>query len=243
MRRFKVIAACFLAAGIAMSGCAVGAAEQQSQEVLYSIAPVDNSPEAIKNCNRPAGQGVLMSFDDQGTKEQVHAILDKLRQHHMRAAFFPTGIWAMENFELIIRMREEGHIVGNHTHTHKDLGELSAHDEAGFYGEIYPLKDTANTNPMLLRPPYEAGAYDPLVRQRLTDKDIQSCTWTADTRDWKGGTVDQMMNLLKNGDEYIPPLGEDGVILAHMQGQHSPALIDAIIQYLGEKGWAYERTA
>ncbi len=208
---------------------------------LYYMEPVDNMLESVKRCNRRPGSGVLMSFDDFGTTDQVQAILNKLGEHKMRAAFFPTGEWAIENYDLILRMRSEGHILGNHTHTHANLEELSANDESAFYGEIYPVEGMINTDPQLLRPPYGAGHDNPRVIERLNEKGIQVCTWTADTRDWKIKDADEMMNLVKNGDEYILPLAPDGVILAHMFGEHSVTLIDAIVHYLNQKGWAYER--
>lgn len=197
------------------------------------MAPVDNDDiSAIRQCHRRPGSGVLMSFDDQGTPEQVGTILDRLRTHHAQAAFFPTGEWAVENLGLIDRMRREGHIVGNHTRTHARLGELSQNDPDAFYGEIYPLENVANTSPMWLRPPYEDGAYDPAVAERLTEKDVQLCTWTVDTHDWDGSSVDQVMDRLARGDEFSPePLARDGVILMHLQGRHTPELIDAIMAH------------
>ena len=245
MRAIRTIVACLLGTALVVAGCSASEelTSQDLDAVIYNIAPVNNAPEAIHVCNRKPGQGVLMSFDDYGTDQQVHAILDRLRFHHMRAVFFPTGAWAEQHLDLIDQMKMEGHMVGNHTYTHADLGELSVRNEAQFYSEIYPLKGVANTFPMLLRPPFEAGAYDAIVGERLTDNNAQGCTWTADTRDWRGGGVEQIMGLLMHGDMNAAPLGPDGVILSHMHAQHTPAVIDAVVQYLSEKGWAYERTA
>lgn len=184
---------------------------------------------------------MLISFDDSGTAGQVDAILDELKENNMRAAFFPTGNWAIENLDLIERMKEEGRIVGNHTQTHARLGELVDTDIDEFYSEIYPLEGVANTDPMLLRHPYEDGAYDEDVAEKLTDKDIQGCTWTADTHDWDGSTVDEMIDRLESGDEYTQPVGIDGVVLAHMSGAHSPELIDALADHLTESGIPYEK--
>ncbi len=198
------------------------------------MAAVDNDGiPSIRTCHRDPGSGVLMSFDDHGTPEQVGAILDRLRAHHAQAAFFPTGEWAMANLSLIERMRQDGHIVGHHTLTHARLGALSQDDPDGFYREVYPLENVSNTSPLWLRPPYEDGAYDGRVAARLADKATQLCTWTADTRDWDGSSVAQIMARLANGDEFSPePLGPDGIVLMHMQGDHTPALIDAIMAHL-----------
>ena len=258
MRKIRVLLACLFAAIFAVVGCTGILSEESEQQVasasepqvvdpktaVYQIAPMNNTPEAIRRCNREPGSGVLMTFDDYGTPQQVQAILNKLRFHKMRAAFFPTGEWAIKNHDLIVQMRADGHMIGNHTHTHANLKELSDSNEPGFYGEIYPVAGMINTSPQLLRPPYGAGANDVLVGQRLIEKGIQICTWTADTLDWKGGSVDEMMDYLRKGNGgYQLPLGPDAVILAHMQHQHTPELIDAVVKYLGQMGWTYERTS
>lgn len=236
-----VAAVSAVAVSMSLTSCN-NSSEDTASTTTYAMRQVDNTHDAIRRCNRQPGSGVLMSFDDFGTPEQVQAILDKLGEHRMRAAFFPTGKWAIENYDLILRMRAEGHILGNHTHTHANLEELSNNDESAFYGEIYPVEGMINTVPQLLRPPYEAGAYDARVGERLSERGVQICTWTADTKDWQGGDVNQMMQPLRDGDGHLPPLGPDGVILAHMHLPHTPALIDAVVQYLNEQGWAYERT-
>lgn len=205
--------------------------------VVHALKPVDNSnSEVIRSCNREPGSGVLLSFDDGGTPEQVASILKALYANGVQAAFLPTGDWALEHLDLIDQMKIEGHIVGNHTQTHAPLGELSATNPDEFYAETFPLEGVANTDPMWLRPPYEDGAYDELVRERLTEKDVQICTWTADTHDWAGDTVDQMMNRLIVGDEFSPvPLTEDGMVLMHLHTEHAAEMVGAIVKYLESK--------
>lgn len=154
MRLFHGLAACLATVAIAVSGCTV---------VGSQATPVNNDLESIRHCNRPVGKGVLLTFDDHGSAWQIQAILDKLREHQMRAAFFPTGKWAEQHLDLIGQIKAAGHIVGNHTYSHANLAELSAHDEAAFYGEIYPLRGVPNTDPMLLRLPFGEGENDPLV--------------------------------------------------------------------------------
>lgn len=203
----------------------------------YAAKAVDNSNmDVIRSCNREPGSGVLLSFDDSGTPEQVVSILDALREHDAQAAFFPTGDWALENLALIDRMKAEGHIVGNHTQTHARLGVLSTEDPDGFYAETFPLDGVANTDPMWLRPPYGDGALDERVQDRLTEKGVQMCTWTTDTYDWNGDTVGQMTQRLTVGDKFSPkPLAADGVVLMHMSANHAAEMVGVIVEYLESK--------
>ncbi len=203
----------------------------------YSLRAVDNGDmNVIRSCNREPGSGVLLSFDDYGTPEQVISILDALREHNAQAAFFPTGEWALENLDLINRMKTEGHIVGNHTQTHARIGELAEKDPDRFYSETFPLEGVANTDPMWLRPPYEEGVFSENMRWRLAEKNVQMCTWTADTYDWNGDTVEQMIHRLAVGDQASPvPLAADGVVLMHMNADHAAEMVGAIVAHLESK--------
>ncbi len=240
--RFRRVGFIFAAvvSAAALTGCTVAAAAQDDTPpvelapAIYEMATVDNtSSDVIRSCNRGAGSGVLLSFDDDGTPEQVRAILKELRTYNAQAAFFPTGDWALKNLDLIDEMQTDGHIVGNHTQTHARLSKLDATNPDEFYAEVYPLKDVANTTPILMRPPYEDGAYNESVRNRLTEKKMQVCTWTADTYDWNGDTVEQMMQRLIVGDTYSPnPLADDGVVLLHMGSKYADKMVGAIVEHL-----------
>lgn len=208
---------------------------------VYRLASVDNyNEQSIRHCNRASNAPTLVTFDDSGTPEQIKAILDKLDQYNMRAAFFPVGEWAEKNMDLINEMKVRGHIVGNHTYSHARLGQLSVTDEAKFYGEIYPSDGIANTDPMLLRPPFEDGAYTDGLATKLTSKNIQECTWTVDSHDWDGSSVEQIMNRLQNGDQYTQPLGRGDVVLFHMFYANAPKLIDAFVSHLMQMNVSYE---
>ena len=68
---------------------------------------------------------LYLTFDggyENGCTEQV---LDTLKKHQVRAAFFLVGNYIERNADLVRRMVEEGHIVGNHTMHHYDMSKLS----------------------------------------------------------------------------------------------------------------------
>ncbi len=251
--------ACLTVAMLILSGCAmqpsVAPSEQTEQIAAAPVTayvptveesrPVSNyEAAAVNTCNREPGAGVIMSFDDYGTPEQVHDLLDVLDELNWRAYFFPIGEWSLDNWSLVQDIQKAGHVVGNHTMTHPDLLELLGTDESEFYGEIYPLKDFATTTPMLLRPPFGSGLYDPLMAELLADRDIQLCGWTADTNDWRGGTAEEMLDRVMNGYEFSPePLAEDGVVLAHIHGEHTIDFVRLLAEELDARGWHREPLA
>ncbi len=247
MRKIHAFVACLFVTALVVAGCSSNEVPPQPAKpvawILNDGSVNNTSKQVIQHCNRPDNRGVLLTFDDQGTDQQIYDILERLRHYNIRAAFFPTGQWAQKHLYLIDQMKAEGHMIGNHTYSHVNLKVLSDTNESAFYGEIHPVEGVINTQPMLLRPPYGEGAYDTLMRSRLTEKKIQVCTWTADTLDWNGDGVEVMMDRLRNGYVNLPPLGPDGVILMHMGGQYTPRLIDAIVDYLKQMHWKYDQGA
>ena len=252
MKIARAIATCSLA-GIALAGCSAQAAPDDSrvagsmsveQLELYtpniqSINPIDDSVDAVNDCHRPEGSGVMMSFDDYGTPEQIHTLLRELKELNWQAAFFPTLEWAKDNRSLIVEMQKDGHLVGSHTWTHQDLGELvAAGNEKELAQELKPLDGVENTDPMLLRPPYGGGMDKPDVLKKIADHGYQVCGWTADSNDWRGGTAEEMLKRVMDGYEYSPePLTPDGVVLSHMHGEHTAEFVEVLAAELDKRGW------
>ena len=81
-----------------------------------------------------AGQGMIclveqsmehpkaaLTFDDGPDARYTGALLDGLRARNIKASFFLLGEKIEQNPDLVRRMQEEGHLVGNHTYHHVQL--------------------------------------------------------------------------------------------------------------------------
>ena len=75
---------------------------------------------------------IYLTFDAGFENGNTPAILDALKKHNVPATFFVVGNFLSDNPDLIKRMVEEGHIVGNHTYTHPDMSNF--HDGKLFKG-------------------------------------------------------------------------------------------------------------
>ncbi len=89
-------------------------------------------------------------------------ILDVLKDHQVPAAFFLVGNYLERNPELVKRMVEEGHTVGNHTAHHYDMSKIG--DKATFSQELKEVEDlyrdvTGQELPLLL--PAASGHLQP----------------------------------------------------------------------------------
>ena len=77
---------------------------------------------------------IYLTFDSGYENGCTAQILDTLKKHNIHAAFFLVGNYIEKNPELVRRMVDEGHIVGNHTYHHWDMSKIS--DPARFRQEL-----------------------------------------------------------------------------------------------------------
>ncbi|MGW4025816.1 polysaccharide deacetylase family protein, partial [Streptomyces sp. NPDC005009] len=70
------------------------------------------------------GRTMVLSFDDGPDPRYTPHILDTLARYEVRAMFFVCGEMAAHNRDLLARMADEGHVVGNHTWSHPLLTRL-----------------------------------------------------------------------------------------------------------------------
>lgn len=108
-------------------------------------APVGNATqEELARYNAcylgDTGQKVIyLTFDCGYENGYTAQILDALKKHNAPAAFFVVGHMLESAPDLVRRMAEEGHIVGNHTFHHPDMSALT--DKAAFQAELKALED------------------------------------------------------------------------------------------------------
>ncbi len=79
------------------------------------------------------GNHIYLTFDQGYENGYTAPILDTLKEKDVSAVFFLTLDYAKRNPELIKRMIDEGHVLGNHSASHKNYPELpieKAHDDA-----------------------------------------------------------------------------------------------------------------
>jgi len=181
---------------------------------------------------------VALTFDDGPDGKYTAQILDVLRDYNVKATFFLVGQQVNKYPEVAQRIVEEGHSIGNHSWSHKDLTKLSskARDEEIDKTQQAILKATGVT-PQLMRAPY--GALSDSVLKSVREYNMKHVFWTVDTRDWAGTSVSEMYkNVLTH-------TRQGGVILMHSFGgrkhaiEHTIKLLPSIIEDLGAKGYEF----
>lgn len=128
---------------------------------------------------------IYLTFDCGYENGNTSQILDALKKHDAPAAFFVVGHFLESAPEMVKRMVEEGHTVGNHTYHHYDMSKIS--DPAVFRKEMDDVRtlfqETTGTEmAMYYRPPQ--GKYSETNLQMAKDLGYSTFFWSLAYVDW-----------------------------------------------------------
>lgn len=141
---------------------------------------------------------VALTFDDGPDTRFTPKVLDVLKNHNVKATFFLVGSRAKAHQDLVKRIHNEEHVIGNHTFWHPNLPK----EELGRLD--WELTETENVleniidyKPHLFRSPY--GALNEKMVQVLGEKQNIAIGWNVDSLDWKQLDADEISdNVLSN---------------------------------------------
>ena len=182
--------------------------------LLALALPQGDTAVAVQNTVTP--QYIALTFDDGPSPETTVRLLDGLKERGAHATFFLIGeqIDGME--DVVKRMRDEGHQIGNHTysHAHLDRGDAAALDELSKAdAQLYSVLGEAE---YWVRPPW--GFASDVVRQSVN---VPLIYWSVDTEDWRSRNADLIAHTIvqsaQNGD----------IVLLH---DIYPASVDAALR-------------
>jgi peptidoglycan/xylan/chitin deacetylase (PgdA/CDA1 family) len=126
---------------------------------------------------------IALTFDDGPNPRWTPLLLDTLATHGVKATFFLIGQYAAQHPELVRRIHEAGHLIGNHTWTHPDLaitGKLQTREElTRTSGE---LEQILGAPIQYFRPPF--GSRRPATLRIARELGLIPVMWNAMAYDW-----------------------------------------------------------
>ncbi|MET9973043.1 polysaccharide deacetylase family protein, partial [Streptomyces sp. NPDC006356] len=144
------------------------------------------------------GRTMVLTFDDGPDPRYTPYILDTLREYDVRAMFFVCGEMVVDNKDLLARMAEEGHVVGNHTWSHPLLTRLS---HARIRKEMERTSDVVEESygerPAWFRAPY--GAWNRATFRLGAELGMEPLAWTVDTLDWTTPGTRTIVDRVEHG--------------------------------------------
>lgn len=141
---------------------------------------------------------IALTYDDGPNDRATERLLDVLARHDARATFFVIGRFARERAALVRRIRDAGHVVGNHTWTHPKLMFHSAgraRDELAATNAA--LEDILGEKIEYFRPPY--GARHPGVLRVARSMGLVPVLWNVTGYDWKPTSAEALLRRLEDG--------------------------------------------
>ena len=180
---------------------------------------------------------LYLTFDAGYENGNTEKILDILKEHQVKATFFLVGNYMEKCPDIVKRMVDEGHLVGNHTYHHKDMATLTNKEE--FMKELTDLEDyyrniVGTDMPKLYRPPQ--GKYTEQQLNWVKEKGYKTCFWSLAYVDWdekKQPSKEEAMSKLK---QRIHP---GAMILLHSTSSTNAEILDDIIIEWKNMGYTF----
>lgn len=178
---------------------------------------------------------VALTFDDGPDPRYTPAILKILKDNGVKATFFVLSSHAKDQPDLTRRIVAEGHLIANHSRTHRDLTKLKAADlEGEFRRSQEAIASVTGVPPRFFRAPY--GITDARVTAEAKRKKLQLVGWEVDSTDWsKPGTA----TIVKRA---TPQRNGGMIVLMHDSGgdrRQTVAALPAIIRTYRERGFEF----
>lgn len=184
------------------------------------------------------GQKVLyLTFDAGYENGCTERILDVLQKHDAPAAFFLVGNYIQKNADLVRRMVDEGHIVGNHTMHHYDMSKLT--DKAAFAKELLDLEAvfkeaTGKDLPKFYRPPQ--GIYSQDNLQAAKELGYKTVFWSLAYADWNN---DAQPTKEQAFDKLLPRIHNGAVVLLHSTSATNAEILDELLTKWEDMGYTF----
>jgi peptidoglycan-N-acetylglucosamine deacetylase len=130
---------------------------------------------------------VALTFDDAPDSLFAPVLLDVLMHYDVKVTFFSLGRCAHQNPDMVKRMVDEGHIIGNHTYDHLDITKIPAdqvrEQVQRTEDEIYRI---VGLRTALFRPPF--GFLNDESTRVVLSLGYKIILWNIDSFDWMGLT-------------------------------------------------------
>ncbi|MCI8739127.1 MAG: delta-lactam-biosynthetic de-N-acetylase [Oscillibacter sp.] len=180
---------------------------------------------------------IYLTFDCGYENGYTETILDALKKHQAPAAFFVVGNMIETAPDIIRRMAEEGHIVGNHTYHHPDMSKISS--QAAFKKELDDLaalykETTGQEMPRYYRPPQ--GKYNEENLRQAQALGYRTVFWSLAYVDWY---VDNQPSAEQAYSKLLPRIHDGAVVLLHSTSKTNAEILDELLTKWEEMGYTF----
>ena len=179
---------------------------------------------------------VYLTFDVGYENGNVAKVLDALAAEEAAGAFFILGHVAEKNPELVRRMAAEGHLVCNHTYSHKNMTGKSAEELAA---ELRRMEDACRTSTGVemaryFRPP--EGKFDEKMLRQAKDLGYKTIFWSFAYADWDNGKQPDPVAAKR---KILDNVHNGAVILLHPTSATNAAILGDVLREMRAQGYRF----
>ena len=179
-------------------------------------------------CSNPleTEKKIALTFDD-GPNEITPQLLEVLKRHNTKASFFCIGKNIEKHPEILKRIADEGHIIGNHSYSHSHFFD--------FYRKNRLIEEIQKTDALiesithkkinLFRPPY--GVTNPSISRAIEVTKHKVIGWNIRSLDGILKNEKVIFDRIKNR------IAPGGIVLLH-DTAHSVKILEQLMLYLKE---------
>lgn len=213
LKREFIKTAAFLAAAVLL--CVPGMMDYRSEAVAANSI-VDNKK-------------IALTFDDGPHPYYTEQLLDGLKERGAKATFFVLGEHVEQYPELVERMSEEGHLIGNHTYSHIQLTQRNSEtfkEELVKTSEL--IENLTGQEVQYVRPPY--GTWNKKFEKELN---MFPVLWNIDPLDWSSRNVSNIVQKV------TAKAKDNAIILMHDEYKTTVTAALQIVDELQKKGYEF----
>ena len=173
---------------------------------------------------------VALTFDG-GPSPTTVRLLDILKEEHLHATFFVQGEGHIGKYpEILRRISDEGHEIGNHTWTHKVLTRIDQEEARQELSRTQnAIEKITGNRPVLMRPPQGRTNRD--VAKVCKELGLAQVLWSVTAKDYE--TTDSALIT----ERVLDQTHRDGVILLHDLHKGTVPAVPGILKALKERGY------
>lgn len=205
----------------------IGSADKETLQMYNSYYVGDENEKCV-----------YLTFDSGYENGYTSKILDVLKEHNVKGAFFLVGNYLEKNPELVKRMVKEGHIVGNHTYHHKDMRGVT--DKETFTKELTDLEDlykqiTGKNLKKYYRPP--EGKFNEENLKMANELGYKTIFWSLAYNDWNNNAQKSSYEVFET---IMPRLHNGTVFLLHSTSKTNSLILSDLISKLKQEGYTFK---
>ncbi len=175
-------------------------------------------------------KSIALTFDD-GPSKYTEEIVNIFKKYNGRGTFFIVGNKINNYQDLLTKLINSGHEIGNHTETHSWLTGSNNQINNEIVNCQNSIKESLNITPKIFRPTY--GSINDNIRTIAKNNNLEVLMWDVDSNDWKYTNPEVIANNVIKKVENLD------IVLMHDLKESSKDAVDLILLNLSKKDYQF----